>query len=61
MNISVSRTINGISLDGDEWLLDEDGEVILFESEEKARNFLSKSGLNEEEINSYTFNQDFST
>ncbi|KKL69794.1 hypothetical protein LCGC14_2111350 [marine sediment metagenome] len=58
MSISVSRTINGISLNGDEWLLDEDGEVMLFESEEVARNFLSKSGLNEEEINSYDFNQE---
>lgn len=47
MNIGIYRAIGGISLNGREWLLADDGDIMKFESHEKAMRFLiDKSGLN---------------
>ena len=49
--ISVSRPINGISINGDEFLLDDDGAVRLFGDECEARQFLMSKGLDPEAYN----------
>lgn len=40
MKFIVQRAINGISLNGLETALDENGNALLFDSEEKAKDFL---------------------
>jgi hypothetical protein len=41
MSIVIGRPINGISINGLEYLLDEDGEYKQFESTEEAKTFLN--------------------
>jgi len=53
--VIVSRAINGISLNGDEYLLDDTGKIIEFENKETAKDFLRKSGLSESEIDNLYF------
>ena len=43
--IVISKPINGISLNGDEYLLDEDNEVMEFDAIEIAKEFLIKNGV----------------
>lgn len=48
----VARPVNGITLNGDlEFLLDDDGAVRVFDSEEQARDFLIAAGVEPEELN----------
>lgn len=56
--ISVSRPKNGITLNGDEYLLDDDGEVMLFESIEDAKEHLLSKGLEAEDIENFNFNEE---
>lgn len=42
--ISIQRAINGISLNGNESLLDEDGEIKLFRDKQEAYTFLRENG-----------------
>ena len=54
--VSIYRYINDISLNGREYLLDEDNETLLFSSEDKAFEFLTKNGIevnNEEDLEDY--------
>ena len=54
--ISIYKYINDISLNGKEYLLDSDGEILLFSSEDKAFKFLTESGIevkNEEDLEDY--------
>lgn len=46
--IVVGRHINGITINPLEYLLDEEGEPLVFESEEKAKEFLAEKGFTEE-------------
>ena len=49
--VIVSRPINGISLNGDEYILDDDGHEIVFSSEDQALEFLvEKGGYTEENV-----------
>ena len=49
--VIVSRPINGISLNGDEYLLDKDGNEIVFSSEDQALEFLvEKGGYTEDNV-----------
>ena len=43
--IKVGRPINGISLNGLEWLLDDEGKELEFESKEIAMEFLREHGV----------------
>lgn len=56
--ISVSRPINGITLNGDEFLLDENNEVILFPDKTTAVNWLHEKGVTDEEIEGFNFNNE---
>ena len=56
--ISVSRPINGITLNGDEFLLDENDEVMLFADKTSAINWLHEQGVTDEEVEGFNFNSD---
>ena len=46
--IAVGRAINGISINGLEYILDDDNEVMLFSSVDKAKQFLAEHGADAE-------------
>lgn len=46
----VAKHINYIALNDFEYLLDKDGEIMVFESREKAQEFLKSTGYTDEEI-----------
>lgn len=48
--IIVARNIEGCSLNGLEYLLDEDGEIMEFESKGKAEGFLRAKGFTDEDM-----------
>ena len=52
----VGRAINGVTINGNEYLLDQRDEPMLFESENDAVHFLQAHGCTEEEIASYAIN-----
>ena len=54
--ISIYRYINDISLNGREYLLDEENQILKFNNEKQAFNFLSDGGIeakDEEELEDY--------
>lgn len=57
--IEIGRAIDGISLNGLEWLLDDEGQILKFESRNEAMDFLRDNGfdnLSDEELeNSFYF------
>lgn len=48
--ITVHRAINGISINGTETLLDENNDVMMFDSIEEATEFLIRHGYSQEMI-----------
>ena len=46
----VARHINNITLNDFEYLLDADGELMIFESREEAQEFLKSTGYTDDEI-----------
>ena len=51
----VSRPVDGITINGDlEFLLDDSGEVKVFDSPEEARSFLITNGIDPEELRHMT-------
>ncbi|MBA4124400.1 MAG: hypothetical protein H0X72_18305 [Acidobacteria bacterium] len=56
--ISVSRPVNGISINGDEFLLDENNEVILFPDKMAALDWLHECGVTDEEVEGFNFNNE---
>ena len=56
--IFVSRPINGISINGDEVLLDDNNELLLFEDETAAIKWLRERGVSDEEIEGFNFNDE---
>ena len=60
--IEIARAIGGISINGKEYLLDDEGNTMKFENRETAFQFLKKNGLqkmSDEEIEKSFFFQDF--
>lgn len=55
MTVSVGRPINGISINPLEYLLDDDGNVMLFGDENEATNYLLSKGYEPEYIYWMTF------
>jgi len=56
LSLSIYRYINNISLNGKEYLLDEENKELKFDNKEQAFNFLSDGGIkakNEEELEEY--------
>jgi len=58
MQITVSRAINGIGLNGDEFLLDDEGNVLTFPNEQNARTYLEKKGVPKDEIDTFNFHEE---
>ena len=48
--IAVGRHINGITINPLEYLLDDEGDLMTFESEEKAKEFLAEKGFSKEDM-----------
>lgn len=48
--IVIYRPINGISINGKEYVVDDDDELVVFETESDARLFLSACGIGDQEI-----------
>ena len=53
--VIIGRPVNGISINGLEWLLDDNGELKEFIDSNMARSFLLENGENIENIYSYWF------
>jgi len=54
--ITIYRYINGISLNGREYVIDEEDQILKFTNEKQALNFLSDGGVeakDEEELEEY--------
>lgn len=50
MRCAIGRPIEGITLNGNEYVLDDDGELMTFDSVEDALDFLKACGLTDEDI-----------
>lgn len=57
MGVVVKRNINGIALNGFEYLLDNDGEPKIFGTEEKAKECLREYGWTDEDMYWLVFEQ----
>lgn len=56
MKILVSRPVNGISINGGELLLEDDGvRVKTFNNESEARDFLMLSGIEKEDLENFNY------
>lgn len=53
--VIVGRHINGITLNGLEWLLHEDGTIMEFGSEQEATNYLLENGICQDVIDCFVF------
>ena len=47
---TIARAVDGISLNGKEYVMTDEGDIMLFSSEKKAYAFLEKHGYAKEEI-----------
>lgn len=59
--IEIGKAINGISINGLEWLLDDEGQTMKFESINDSRDFLRDNGfdnLSDEELQNSFYFQD---
>lgn len=59
--VIVGRPINGISINGLEWLLDDDGGYIVFENADAAKKFLMEHGFEEEDMEKLVFVESIGT
>lgn len=50
MRYVIGRPIEGVTLNGNEYVLDGDGELMTFDSEEDALDFLKACGLTDNDI-----------
>ena len=55
---TIGRAINGITINGLEYLLDESENIMLFNTSEEAVTFLQKNGFTEDEINEFIIEED---
>ncbi|GMO33002.1 MAG: hypothetical protein Ta2B_13720 [Termitinemataceae bacterium] len=53
--IAIGKPINGISINGLEWLLNDNNDTKLFDNKDKAITFLKEHGLMDESIESFVF------
>jgi hypothetical protein len=56
MTVTISRPVNGISANGDEYALDEAGELLEFGSVKEAVNFLADLNYTIKELRELDFN-----
>jgi len=56
--VSIGRPIGGITLNGLEFVLDDKGDVMLFDDEDAAKEFLRSHGYKDNEIDDLVFQED---
>lgn len=56
--VNVTRPINGIALNGDEFLLNDQNEPMVFDDVEAAQQFLIDNGLDEEDLDLFNYPQE---
>lgn len=56
--VAVGRPINGISINGNEWLLDDDDKLQVFPDKSAAVQFLKDHGVSDDEMDYFTFDED---
>lgn len=47
---AIGRPINGVTINGLEYVLDDEDELMLFDSIEEAKEFLRENGIDDDEI-----------
>ncbi len=57
MGVIVGRHINGITINPLEYLLNDMGEIMVFHSEERAREYFKKQGWTDEQIYRLVFEE----
>ena len=57
MNYVIARPPNGISLNGDEYLLDDEGNVWTFDNRNDALNFIHNNDLDLEDVSVKPYSQ----
>jgi hypothetical protein len=58
--VAVGRPINGISINGLEWLLDDANKPMVFSDKNEAIAFLKAHGTDDTDIEDYVFDTEFS-
>jgi hypothetical protein len=56
VKITISRPINGISINGDEYALDENGNALAFDTVKEAVNFLADNNFTINDLREMDFN-----
>jgi len=56
--VAVGRPINGISINGNEWLLDDKSKLKVFADKSEAVQFLKDHGVSDDEMDYFTFDED---
>jgi len=57
--ITISRPINEVTLNGDEYVLNENGEVRKFGTEMDARTFMVAEGIPVEDLECFNYNEEY--
>ncbi len=55
--VIIGRFINGITINPLEYVLDDNGDLMVFETEDKAKEFLKEHGLNDDDIECLIFEE----
>lgn len=55
--IAIGRHINGITLNPLEYVVDDNGELMVFETEDKAKDFLREHGFGDEDMEYLVFEE----
>lgn len=55
--IAIGRHINGITLNPLEYVVDDNGELMVFETEDKAKDFLREHGFEDEDMEYLVFEE----
>lgn len=50
MRYAIGRPVEGVTLNGNEYVLDDDGELMTFDGKEDALDFLKACGLTDDDI-----------
>lgn len=59
--VIVGRPINGISINGLEWLMDDEDKVLIFDGEDAAKEYLGERGFTDEDFEEVVFKHSIGT
>jgi len=55
MSVNVTRPINGISINGNEFLLDDSGDPMIFDNQESTKSFLMENGIDKDDLDCFNY------